>query len=236
MKKEATWRWTLGQVDGESFYQELEDMVDWSALGEKMRRRLIPSRVRKLLTVWVPTRKSLEQWRDDFKQGHTVTRGNLENDDAFSFFVESSFSGNGVVLNRARHDDIDDAYENMNNRFLDILRTSLMTCLLLLVCFRWGLCRLPEMMGLAWNKMNIIMNARRNHRTNSSLFRKTACILSQMSHTGRISIAARNGAGFVAILSAIWTLSDGQRRKHFDRGNDEHLSSLSRVFSKLWAR
>ena len=64
--------------------------------------------------------------RDDLKQGHTVTRGNLENDDAFSFFVESSFSGNGVVLNRARHDDIDDAYENMNNRFLDILRTSLM--------------------------------------------------------------------------------------------------------------
>ena len=50
------------------FYQELEDMVDWSALGETMRRRLIPSRVRKLLTVWAPTRKSLEQWSDDFKQ------------------------------------------------------------------------------------------------------------------------------------------------------------------------
>ena len=86
------------------------------------------------------------------------------------------------------------------------------------------------MTGLAWNEMNIIMNARRNRRTNSSLFRKTACILSQMTRTGRISIAARNGARFVAILSAIWTLSDGQGRKHVDRRNDEHLSILSRVF------
>ena len=41
--------------------KNLKDMVDWSALGETMRRRLIPSRVRKLLTVWAPTRKSLEQ-------------------------------------------------------------------------------------------------------------------------------------------------------------------------------
>ena len=28
------------------------------------------------------------------------------------------------------------------------------------------------MTGLAWNEMNIILNARRNRRTNSSLFRK----------------------------------------------------------------
>ena len=167
-------------------------MVDWSALGEKMRRRLIASRVRKLLTVWAPTRKSLEQWSDDFKQGHTVTRVNLENDDAFSFFVEPSFSGNDVVLDKARHDDEDDADENMNNHFLDIMGTSLMICLRLLVWYRWYLCRaeipseeertvLPEMTGLAWIEMNIIMNARRNCRTNSSLFRKTACILSQMT-------------------------------------------------------
>ena len=116
-------------------------MVDWSALGEIMRRRLIPSRVWKLLTVWAPTRKSLEQWSDDFKQGHTVTRVKLENDDAFSLFVESSFSGNGVVLDKARHDDEDDVDENVNNHFLDILGTSLMTCLRLLVGFRWYLCR-----------------------------------------------------------------------------------------------
>ena len=67
-----------------------------------MRRRLIPSRVRKLLTVWAPTRKSLEQLSDDFKQGHTVARVNLENDDAFSFFVESSFSGNDVILGQGK--------------------------------------------------------------------------------------------------------------------------------------
>ena len=93
-----------------------------------MRRRLIPSRVRKLLTVWAPTRKSLEQWSDDFKQGHTVTRVNLENDDAFSFFVEPSFSGNDVVLDKARNDDEDDVGENMNHHFLDVTRTSFMTC------------------------------------------------------------------------------------------------------------
>ena len=86
------------------------------------------------------------------------------------------------------------------------------------------------MTGLAWNEMNIIVNARRKRRTNSSLFRKTACILSQMTRTGRISIAARNGAKFVATLSAIWTLSDDQGRKHVDRENGEHLSILSRVF------
>ena len=141
MKNGLRWRWSLGQVGDEGLYQELEDMVDWSALGETMRRRLIPSRVRKLLTVWAPTRKSLEQWSDDFKQGHTVTRVNLENEDAFSFFVEPSFSGNDVVLDKARHDDEDDEDENVNYHFLDIMRTSLMTCLRLLVEFRWYLCR-----------------------------------------------------------------------------------------------
>ena len=62
-------------------------MVDWSALGETKRRRLIPSRVRKLLTVWAPTRKSLEQWSDDFKQGHTVTRVNLGGTTMLSHFL-----------------------------------------------------------------------------------------------------------------------------------------------------
>ena len=56
-------------------------------------------------SVWAPTRKSLEQWSNDFRQGHTVTQVNLENDDAFSFFVEHSFSGDDGVLYKARHDD-----------------------------------------------------------------------------------------------------------------------------------
>ena len=122
MRNGLRWRWTLGQVGDEGYYQELEDMVDWSALGETMRRRLIPSHVRKLLTVWAPTRKSLEQWSDDFKQGHTVTRVNLENDDAFSFFVEPSF------LDKVRHTDEDNDHD-----FLDILRIPQMTFLRLLV-------------------------------------------------------------------------------------------------------
>ena len=66
----------------------------------------------------------------------TVTRVNLENNDAFSFIVEPS-----VVLDRARHEDEDDEDENMNYHFLDIMRTSLMTCLRLLVDFRWYLCQ-----------------------------------------------------------------------------------------------
>ena len=112
-----------------------------SALGETIRRKLIPSRVRKRLTVWAPTRKSFEQWSDDFKQGHTVTRVNLENDDAFSFFVEPSVSGNDVVLDKARHDDEDDEDEYTNHISFFSMRTSLMTCLRLLVEFRWYLCR-----------------------------------------------------------------------------------------------
>ena len=45
-----------------------------------------------------------------------------------------------MVLDKARHDDEDDEDENMNHHFLDIMRTSLMTCLRLLVGFRWYLC------------------------------------------------------------------------------------------------
>ena len=66
---------------------------------------------------------------------------NLENDDAFSFFVEPSVLGNDVFLDKARHGDEDDEDENMNHHFLDIMRTSLMTCLRLLVEFRWFVCR-----------------------------------------------------------------------------------------------
>ena len=54
------------------------------------------------------------------------------------FFVEPSFSGNDVVLDKARRGDED---ENMSHHFLDIMTTSLMTCLRLLVEFRWYLCR-----------------------------------------------------------------------------------------------
>ena len=58
-----------------------------------------------------------------------------------SFFVEPSFSGKVVVLDKARDDDEDDEDENMNHHFLDIMRTSLMTCLRPLVEFLWYLCR-----------------------------------------------------------------------------------------------
>ena len=54
--------------------------------------------------------------------------------DAFSFFVEPSFSGNDVW-----HDDEDDVDESMNNHFLDIMRTSLMTCLMTCLCLLVGI-------------------------------------------------------------------------------------------------
>ena len=57
------------------------------------------------------------------------------------FLLNPSFSGNDVVLDKARHDDEDDEDENMNHHFQDIMRTSLMTCLRLLVGFQWYLCR-----------------------------------------------------------------------------------------------
>ena len=57
-----------------------------------------------------------------------------------------------------------------------------------------------DMTVFACNEMNIIMNARRNRRTNSSLVRKTASILGHVTSTGRISVVARNGARFVATL------------------------------------
>ena len=52
------------------------------------------------------------------------------------FFVEPSFSGNDVFLDKVRHTGEDD-----DHNFLDILRTSLMTFLRLLVEFQWYLCR-----------------------------------------------------------------------------------------------
>ena len=48
-----------------------------------------------------------------------------------------------MVLDKARHDDEDHVDENMNNHFLDVMRTSLMTCLMTCLCllmgFRWYL-------------------------------------------------------------------------------------------------
>ena len=116
-----------------------------------------------------------------------------------------------MVLDKARHDDEDDVDENMNNHFLDIMRTSLMTCLRLLVGFRWYVCRAEIPSEEARTVLPDIMNARRNRRTNSSLFRnKTACILSHMTRTGNFegtssqrlnsSKGAVSSARFVATL------------------------------------
>ena len=40
--------------------------MDWSGLDATVKRRRIPELVQKLITVYGPTKKSLEDWRDDF--------------------------------------------------------------------------------------------------------------------------------------------------------------------------
>ena len=85
------------------------------------------------------------------------------------------------------------------------------------------------MTGLAWNEMNIIMNVRLIRRTNISLFRKTACILSHMTCTGNFEITSSqrlnsskgvvSGARLVAtslgVLTStlIWSRRERQWRK-----------------------
>ena len=78
--KDKRWRWTLAQFEGKNHYVPLEEMVDWSRLGEKLRRRKLPPGIDKLLTVHGPTRTSLEEWSEDFRQGHDMETQNKNHD------------------------------------------------------------------------------------------------------------------------------------------------------------
>ena len=59
-------------LEDEEVYTIVEDMVDWSGLMEKQKRRRIPVAIRKLLTVHAPTRGSLEKWKADFELKHRI--------------------------------------------------------------------------------------------------------------------------------------------------------------------
>ena len=75
------WRWTLAQREGETFYEELEAMVDWSKLDEKLKKKKLPPGIDKLLTVYGPSKAALDDWAQEFEQGHDLRRINAENVD-----------------------------------------------------------------------------------------------------------------------------------------------------------
>lgn len=50
----------LGQTANDEEHQTLEDVVDWSNLEVSKRRRRISELVQKLITVYGPTKRSVE--------------------------------------------------------------------------------------------------------------------------------------------------------------------------------
>ena len=50
--------------------------MDWSGLETTMTRRMIPELVQKLLTVYGPTKRAIEEWRDDFENTRKVVNPN----------------------------------------------------------------------------------------------------------------------------------------------------------------
>ena len=64
----------LGQSAEQEEYAVLEDVVDWSGLEIKMKRRKIPELVQKLITVYGPTKRSVEEWKSDFEKTKKVRK------------------------------------------------------------------------------------------------------------------------------------------------------------------
>ncbi|CAK0827876.1 unnamed protein product, partial [Prorocentrum cordatum] len=75
------WRMMLGQREDDIYYEKLEDMVDWSGLDQVTKRRRIPTQVRKLLTIYAPTKAALERYEKDFTEKHTIKKPKVTNDE-----------------------------------------------------------------------------------------------------------------------------------------------------------
>ena len=73
-KRACRWRMMLGQSAEQEEYAVLEDVVDWSGLEVKMKRRKIPELVQKLITVYGPTKRSFEEWKSDFEKTKKVRK------------------------------------------------------------------------------------------------------------------------------------------------------------------
>ncbi|CAK0806782.1 unnamed protein product [Prorocentrum cordatum] len=74
------WRMTLGQRENDIHYEKLEEMVDWSGLDQVVKRRTIPTHVRKLLTIYAPTKGALERYEKDFAEKHTIKKPDATED------------------------------------------------------------------------------------------------------------------------------------------------------------
>ncbi|CAK0808101.1 unnamed protein product [Prorocentrum cordatum] len=75
------WRMMLGQREDDIYYEKLEDMVDWSGLDQVSKRRRIPTQVRKLLTIYAPTKAAFERYEKDFTEKHTIKKPKVTTDD-----------------------------------------------------------------------------------------------------------------------------------------------------------
>ncbi|CAK0903395.1 unnamed protein product, partial [Prorocentrum cordatum] len=75
------WRMMLGQREGDIYYEKLEDMVDWSGSDQVTKRRRIPAQVRKLLTIYAPTKAALERYEKDFTEKHTIKKPKVTTDE-----------------------------------------------------------------------------------------------------------------------------------------------------------
>eukprot|EP00959_Pyramimonas_sp_CCMP1952_P267336 5589464-Pyramimonas_sp.AAC.1 len=56
-------------------------MVDWPGLDQVTKRRRIPTQVRKLLTIYAPTKAALERCEKDFTEKHTIKKPKVTNDE-----------------------------------------------------------------------------------------------------------------------------------------------------------
>ncbi|CAK0897251.1 unnamed protein product [Prorocentrum cordatum] len=62
------------------YYEELEDMVDWSGLDQVAKRRRIPTHARMLLTTYAPTKEALECHEKDFTEKHNLKETDTTDD------------------------------------------------------------------------------------------------------------------------------------------------------------
>ncbi|MDA8583366.1 hypothetical protein N9L68_04015 [bacterium] len=79
-KRNHRWRMMLGQTVDDEKYHTLEEVVDWSGLETTTKRPNIPELVQKLVTVDGPTKRAIEEWRDDFDYTRNVLNPNKPED------------------------------------------------------------------------------------------------------------------------------------------------------------
>ncbi|CAK0803467.1 unnamed protein product [Prorocentrum cordatum] len=75
------WRMMLGQREDDVYNEKLEGKVDWSGLDQVTKRRRIPTHVRKLVTIYAPTKAVRERYEKDFTEKRTIKKPKVTDDD-----------------------------------------------------------------------------------------------------------------------------------------------------------